>query len=92
MKRLLLLIPLLLTSCGGTNNQDFIDYVEICISYSFNDFYEDRQIITLHTEQEDIYYLTDLYWKYDFENDIYCQKYISAVDGNNELQIRMVAE
>ena len=93
MKRLLLLIPLLLSGCGKPKQEEkptFIDYVNLCVVAKFTYDYEDREIITYNSMELGTYYLSNVYYRIEFENDVYKTEYISAVNDKNELVIKEI--
>lgn len=101
MKKLLLLIPLL-CGCSGekvstTTEPELttIDYVNITITTSFLFTYSNRDIVILETHEINTfadyqYYLTDLYYVIEFDNNLYETKYLSGVNSQNELVVKEV--
>lgn len=93
----LLILPLLLVSCTNKPttkksniNNEMLEYVDLCVSVKFEQEHPTCEIIVLYTVQQDIYYLSDLYFRITYDNNIYLNKYVSAVNGDNELIIREV--
>lgn len=92
MKKLpLVLFPFLLLGCETPKKEPtFIDYVNVCAISKFTLDYEDREIITYKTIENQVYYLTDIYYKVEYENDIYKTEYISSVNNKSELIIKEI--
>lgn len=93
MKKLLLIPLLLLISCSeqkNNDNQDMLDYVDLCVYTQFHIDYQDRELIVSKTYEIEDYYLTDIYYRIEYINNVYETKYISAVNDNNELVIKEV--
>ena len=93
MKKLLLIPLLLLVSCTKqkvSDNKDMLDYVSLCAITKFSLDYADREIILTYTQEINAYYLTDLYYRIEFENEVYKTEYISALNSNNELVMKEV--
>lgn len=103
MKKLLLLIPLL-CGCSGEKvstttepELTMIDYVNITIATTFSLTYNDREIVILETHEINTfadyeYYLTDLYYVIEFDNNLYETKYLSGVNSQNELVVKEVKQ
>lgn len=87
MKKLLLLIPLLF-ACKSNN--DFLEYVNLCAKIQFAIDYENSEIVMSYTEEIESYYLSNIYYRIEFENDIYKTEYLSSLNDKNELIMREV--
>ena len=85
-----MLLALALCSCSQKEELSFIDYVNICVSYEFYSNYEETTILTIYTNENEIYYLTNVYYLKDFDNSVYKIEYISALNSDNELIIKEV--
>lgn len=68
----------------------FTDYVTTCVIAQFAIDHEECTILSINTVELSEYYLTDVYYRQDYDNNIYETKYISAVNDNNELVIKEI--
>ena len=66
------------------------DYITICVNVQFQIDYEDCEIITIHTMDLDPYYITDIHYRKEFDNNVYKTEYISSVNDSNELVVKEV--
>lgn len=97
MKKIsVMLLPLLiLTACGENKEQEVkpIDVVNTAIVLKFYEDYtsEEHELITWDTiETFDSYYLTDCYYRIDFDNNIYKTEYISAFDSEGQIVFKEI--
>lgn len=85
-------LPLLL-GCAKqptTKDKDFAEYYNICLEIQFHIDYGEQTIITIDTKEHEDYYLSNVYYRKDFENNIYLANYIGAINSENELILRKV--
>ena len=95
MKRLIYSFLLILFLASCTNDQaiaddSFIDYINVCIVAKFASDYPENELVNLYTTNNYPYYLTNVYYRVEFDNSIYKTEYISAVNDKNELVVREV--
>lgn len=70
----------------------FTDYVTVCIVAQFQIDYEECEIITIYTTDHNPYYLTDIRYRKDYDNNIYKTEYISSVNDAGELIVKHVED
>ena len=99
MNKLVFVLPLLLCACNSpknsekqdiTKDKDFITYVNACVETKFKQLYTESDFISIYTVDIENYWISDVYYKPFYQNDIYKTEYISAVNDSNELVIKEI--